>query len=283
MTHPLVAQLRSRDPAERRDACLATPDDPAAVLLVGALAERLGDPIRAVWRAAVDALVAVGRRDRGALESLREALASPDARTRCAAALAGARLAPHELRWLPRLVEGLGSDDGYVRWGAARALVEMGRGLGEVRAVLLGVVQADPSPVARRMASFCVRDLGGDDPRAAEALLAATRDPVVAVRRAALSALAALLAPAPAVEARLLEVLGSDADAASRRIAAAVLGGLAANDPGFLSAGAREALAQARESSPDPDLRRAAARALGGPVGSGPAFEQSLPTSRKTH
>jgi HEAT repeat protein len=269
VSHPILARLQSADPAERRDACLAAAQDPSAVLLVGALVPALGDPVRAVWRAASDALAAIGQRDPGVWAALREALSSAQPQTRRVAALVGARLAPRELRLLPPLVEALGSQDGYLRWGAARALVELGRTQGEVHPLLLHLAQADPNAVARRMAAFCLRDLGPDDPRTAAALLAASRDPELRVRRAALSALGALLDPPREVEERLREALLEDPDGASRRIAAAVLGGLGARDPGFLGPATRAALARARDGSPDPDLRRAAQRALLG-------FETSL-------
>ncbi len=260
--HPILARLRSPDPAVRRDACLAAAEDPSAVLLVGALVPALGDPIRAVWRAASDALAAIGQRDPGVWAALREALASDEPRTRRVAALTGARVAPRELRLLPPLIEALASEDGYLRWGAARALVELGRTQGEVHPLLLHLAQADPNAVARRMAAFCLRDLGPDDPRTAAALVAASRDAEIRVRRAALSALGALLDPPREVEERLREALTLDPDGASRRIAAAVLGTLGAGDPRFLGPATREALARARDGSPDPDLRRAAQRAL---------------------
>jgi HEAT repeat protein len=196
--------------------------------------------------------------------ALREAVAHGEPRPRRVAALVGARLAPRELRLLPPLVEALGDEDGHLRWAAARALVELGRTQGEVHLLLLHVAQAGADPVARRMAAFCLRDLGPDDPRTAAALLAASRDAELRVRRAALSALGALLDPPREVEARLREALVADADGASRRIAAAVLGTLGAGHPDFLGPTTRDALARARDASPDPDLRRAAQRALSG-------------------
>jgi HEAT repeat protein len=262
VSHPLLAQLKSPDPSLRRDACLAAAADPAAVLLVDALVPALGDPVRAVWRAASDALVAIARRDPGVWPALRGALSSPDAPTRRAAALAGARIAPRELRLLPPLVDALGSDDRYVRWGAARALVELGQTQGEVHPLVLHLAQTDPNPVARRMAAFCLRDLAPDDPRTAAALLDASRDSDLRVHRAALSALASLLAPPREVEERLRDALESDPDAASRRIATAVLRTLGTSHTDFVGERTRAALASARDSSPDPDLRRAAERTL---------------------
>jgi HEAT repeat protein len=222
----------------------------------------LGDPVREVWCAASDALVAIARRDPGVWQALRSALASPDVRTRRIAALAGARIAPRELRLLPPLVEALGCDDGTARWSAARAIVELGQTQGEVHPLVLHLAQADPNPVARRMAAFCLRDLAPDDPRTATALLAASRDGDLRVHRAALSALASLLAPPSEVEERLREAIEQDPDRASRRIAAAVLHALEASHPGFIGARTRATLERARDTSPDPDLRRAAAHAL---------------------
>ena len=65
MSHPIAAALASADPNERRAACAAAVEDPSAVLLADALAARLGDPVKAVVRAASDALVAIGRRSGG--------------------------------------------------------------------------------------------------------------------------------------------------------------------------------------------------------------------------
>jgi len=275
VTHPVLARLRDRDPAVRRDACALAAQDPAAVLLAPGLAAALGDPVRAVWRAASEALLSIAAQDAAAaLAALREALHGGDERTREVAALTGARLAPRELRWLPSLAQALGSDDGYLRWGAARQLVEMGRTDASVLAIALEIVRGGKSPVARRMAAFCVRDLGPDDPRAAAALVEASRDEVPALRRAALSCLAALLEPPRGVEERLREALERDADGACRRIAAAVLGRLAVEHPGFLSEPTRALLARARDADPDPDLRRAAARALA-PGGASPETRPS--------
>jgi TrmH family RNA methyltransferase len=76
VSHPLVERLRNADPEERRAACLAARTDPAAALLADALGKALGDSVKAVARAASDALVEIGRRDRHVDGVLREALRS---------------------------------------------------------------------------------------------------------------------------------------------------------------------------------------------------------------
>ncbi len=222
MSHPLLARLASPRAAERARACREAVDDPSAVVLVEALAERLGDPEKQVARAASDALVLLGRAHAVA-DALREALHSGTARQRWYAARSLARLEPPAPRLLPALVEALGSDDADVRWEAARLLVDTGRLHGEVLPLLLGLTGTGDLPLQRAMAAHALRELAPDEPRCAAALLAASRDADRSVRRAALTALAGLLGPPPEVLERLQEVAAGDADAASRRLAAAAL------------------------------------------------------------
>jgi HEAT repeat protein len=277
LSHPLLARLASPDPAVRRRACAEAPDDPAATLLAPALAGALGDPDKGVARAASDALVAIERSAGGTADALRKALHADAPTARFGAAFTLARLEPPAPRLLPALVEALASPDGDVRWAAARLLVEMGRLHGEVLPVLVGLARAEARAEVRRMAAFALRSLAPDRPEAARALLDATRDGDVQVRRAAFTALAALLDPPAEVAARLVEALRGDPDPPTRRLAALALGELGAASPDALPAEARDALARARAEAPDADLRRAAERslgklgALGGGVGTGGA------------
>lgn len=261
MTHPILERLRSPDSDERRDACRDAARDPSAVLLVEALAEVLGDPVKAVGQAASDALAALGREHPSVEPVLRSALRSPDPVRRTRAAFTSARLAPPELRLLPALVEALGSDDGDVRWSASKLLVELGRSTGEVLPVLLHLAGDDPDPVVRRMAIHALRELAPDRPEVAQRLIAASRDPEVRARRAALSALASLVDPPDGVAERLADVIESEPDGACRRIATVALGEVAAQDPARSEA-ARARLERLCEADRDPDLRRAAARSL---------------------
>src|SRR5262245_4963500 len=99
--HPLLERLASADPGERRAACLAAADDPSGVLLADGLAGMLGDPVKAVVRAASDALVAIARRAGGVDEALRRALHGDEPLLRWGAALTTARLEPPGPRLLP--------------------------------------------------------------------------------------------------------------------------------------------------------------------------------------
>jgi hypothetical protein len=262
VSHPLLARLRSPDADLRRQACLEVPQDPAAVILADALGESLGDPVLAVAVAASDALVALARQQHDVKPVLRASLHQPEPSRRLHAALTWARLEPPEPRLLPALVGGLGLADGKRRWWAAKCLVDTGRLHGQVLPLLVGLSRGDASPVVRRMARHCLRELACDDPAAAQALLEATYDRDVAARRAGYAALAALLDPPDAVFARLLEALSGEPDGACRRIATVALAELGAARPTALGAAGIAALRAAAEDPNDEALRRGARRAL---------------------
>ncbi|MDH3212105.1 MAG: HEAT repeat domain-containing protein [Myxococcales bacterium] len=262
MTHPLLERLAGSDPDDRRAACAEAARDPSAVLWIEALVEALGDPDKAVARAASDALATIGRTAPEVGAALRPALHGDDPMRRWGAAFTTARLEPPSEKLLPALVEALGLPDGDVRWAAAKILVETGRLVDSVLPLLLGLARGCEAPVVRRMATYCLRELAPDRPESAAALLEASRDEDLALRRAGLTALASLMEPPPAVLERLVEALAGDPDPASRRIAAAALGEVGAARREALPAGAMAALQRARASAPDCDLRAAATRAL---------------------
>lgn len=258
----LLERLASTDPADRRRACLAAAQSPAAALLADALGEALGDPEKPVARAASDALVEIANRIGDVQSAVRKALRSEVPSRRWGAALTLARIEPPGPRLLPPLVEALGSADGDVRWAAARVIVETGRLHGEVLPLLLALVRNGERAIQRRMASFALRELAPDSIEAAEALLEATRDTDLQVRRAAFTAVASLTAPLPGISTRLLEAVHEDDDAASRRLAALSLGELGRANPQAISPEAIRQLRQAERHCPDPDLRRALQRTL---------------------
>jgi HEAT repeat protein len=258
----LLETLAKGGAAERRAACREAAENPSAVLLVDALAAALGDPEKAVTRAASDALVQIGGSAGGVESAVRRALQSDAPGRRRGAALTLARLEPPGPGLLPALVEALGCADGDVRWAAARVIVTIGRAHGEVFPLLLTMVRSGEQALQRRMATFALRELAPERAEAAHALLAASRDVDLQVRRAALSAMPALTDPHPTVVTRLLEALGADDDAASRRLAALALGEIGSAKPGTISPEAMQQLEKCQQSDADPDLRRAAERAL---------------------
>jgi HEAT repeat protein len=219
----LVERLASADPHERVAACRALPADPAAALLAESLLPVLDDADARVARAAREALVAVARAGAGdaIVRRLRTAVRGQAVRARAQAALALARLEPPEPALLPALVEGLDAPDSDLRWAAARVLVDMGRLHGEIVRVLIGLARV-ARPNARRMAVLALRELAPDAAAAAHALVDASRDADAPVRRAALTAMAGLVDPPPAVRARLAEAV-HEPDPIAARLAALAL------------------------------------------------------------
>ncbi|HEX5066978.1 MAG TPA: HEAT repeat domain-containing protein [Myxococcota bacterium] len=261
MSHPLLARLRDADPDARRAACREAPDDPSAVLLVDALCAALADHAKDVACEASKALSRIGARHGGVTAALGAALRGPDPRARLLAALAIARLGPPPLKLLPALVDALALPDGDLRFAAARLLVDLGRLEPEVLGMLCALVAGVERPDVRRMAVFALRELAPDRDETARALVAASRADDAALRRAALTSLAALRDPGDAVFARLCEALAADADPAARSLAASALCELACAHPERVGADVRGALAAAAGAGPLP-ARKAASRAL---------------------
>ncbi len=262
MTHPLLGRLQSSSSDERLSACRDAVDDPSAVLLLDALGETLGDPVREVALAASDALAKLARQIDGVKPAVQRALRSDNASRRWLAALTSARIEPPTPKLLPAIVDAFTSRDAELRWMAARVLVDTGRLNPEVLPLAIGLASAGESAEVRRMAIHCVRELGPERPESTRALVAGTRDPDRSVRRAALTALAALTDPSRAVFDRLLELIGDTSDASARAMAVHSICALARDGSRDLPQNAISALRRIAEADPSVDLRAAAGRAL---------------------
>lgn len=222
MSHPLLERLRDPAPEARRKACRDVADDPSAVLLLEPLAGALADPEPTVRRAASDSLAALGRQHGEVDPLLRDALRGEARAGRFEAARALAALGPPAPRLIPALIEALGDPRQDTAWEAARLLVDTGRLHAEVVPIVTGLVHAGESEATRRMAIFCLRELAPERPKTGDALLAASRATEPALRRAAVSALPALLRSeaAEAAQERLAEAARSDPDPEVRSLAA---------------------------------------------------------------
>jgi len=235
----------------RLDAIAANGRADAADLAL--LLDALGAPTKAEQRRAAEVLAAVARAGQDVGPLLEQGLADGSARRRWGAAYACSVMGATSPACLPILLEALGSDDGDVRWAAATIIRSL-PGYQDVVPELRALVHA-LSPLQRKMALYCLRDLSAQASGLDDELLAALRDDEPAVRLAALSTVTVLAqdrqAAARAVMGRL-----DDADAGVRRAAAAALGRLGPAEPAII-----EALQRARDGA-DPALTRAAARAL---------------------
>ncbi len=255
MSHPLVERLQSPKPDERASACREAAEDPSAILLIDALGEALGDPVKAVALAASDSLARLARETDEVKKTVHRALRSDDASRRWHATLTSARIEPPTPRLLPAIVEALASREGDVRWKAARLLVDMGRVNPEVLPLVVGLVTDGESADVRRMATHCVGKLGPERSESTRALLAGSRDPDRSVRHAALTALAGLTDPSREAFDRLTEAVADPSDATSRKIAAHSLRALAREHADALPRASIAALRQIAKTDPDPDLR----------------------------
>lgn len=258
----LVTALHSAACAERVAALVSIIENPAQQLATEALAAIAGclsADSKTVRRRAADALAAVARCEPGLVATIQPWLKSANRRIRFGAAYALGAVGDHALTLdaAPALRETLGSSDGDLRWAAAELMVRLGRAHPkEIRAELLALVSG-ANPVARKMALYCLRDLGVRGSEVLEAVGSAIRDTDAHVRLAALALLSASFATNDAAALLMLERLDSDRDVGVRRAAAVALGNL---PPG--TAAAIDALRRAGSEAGDESLKRAAGKSL---------------------
>ncbi|MGH7339574.1 MAG: HEAT repeat domain-containing protein [Candidatus Rokuibacteriota bacterium] len=250
----LAERLRSPAHEERRAAIaeIATRDkvEPAEL---DALVACLGDAAKAIQRPAADACRTLAANGVSVVPLLMIALEAPDPRLRFGAAYALARLGPPPPVALPALLDALALDDGDVRWAAAELICRTDP-RATVIAGLLPLVRTGNAP-QRKMALYCLRDLGASNHDVERAALTAMDDTDGGVRLAAMTTLARLAHDRTQVAEKLMEALNAP-DARERRAAAAALG-----DLGHDSVAVRAALETATRGD-DVSLRRAAERSL---------------------
>jgi HEAT repeat protein len=250
----LAERLRSTDVAE----CIAAigvlanrgsadPDE------LGALAECLGHVRKAVQRPAADAFATLGAAGVDVAPALDRALASPVARQRWGAAFALSLIGEPPARTLPVLLETLGEDDGDMRWAAAAILLRLTDRAGLV-ASLTDLVAGGNAP-QRKMALYCLRDVGARFPAVERVVVSALDDDDEGVRLAAIAGLARLALDRGAAAGRLIAALEAE-DERCRRAAAAALGALGERSDRVIAA------LRAAAAAPDPSLVRAASGAL---------------------
>jgi len=221
--------------------------------MLGRLIELLAAASKEERRVAAARLIALAEDDVGAVAALRSALVDSDPHRRWGAAFVLYRAGVRDDDIFASAVEALGADDGDVRWAAAEIVVELARS-DEDRCGRIRGIAAGPDTKARKMALYCLRDLGiGDEALFAGALKAAD----VAVRLAAIACFGRISVLSRVGIDALRAVVEHDTDAGTRRAATVALG-----NAGNHEAEVRPALERLRAQSEDPDLARATARAL---------------------
>ena len=206
-------------------------------------------------RLAAEDLLVVAGRDATALTAIRNALSDPDAHRRWGAAFVLYRSGDTDDGVFGGALEALGANDGDVRWAAAEIVVSLALSGTDGRRRIREVA-ADAAAAGRKMALYCLRDLGeSDEDVFVDALTASD----AGIRLAAVSCLGRISVLSSLGVDALLSAVEEDADAGVRRAATVALRNATAHE-----ARVRPVLEQLRARSLDPDLVRAADRALAG-------------------
>jgi HEAT repeat protein len=212
-------------------------------------------PLKVVQRTAGETLVALADAGTPVSQAVEDAMEVGPFRRRWVAAWAASRMGgPWSAVRLAVLLEALGSDDGDVRWAAARILT----GAAAVPDALvprLRDLTGSGGPEQRKMAVYCLRDLGCTDVASAACYRAALGDGSPGVRLAGMSALLRTHGESREDARRIARLLG-DPDGGVRRAAAATLGRMSVADAEVVEALERAA------GSDDPVFGRAARAAL---------------------
>lgn len=232
-------------------AALAT-SPPDALAARDTLLSLLPHASMAVRRRAAEALARLSGLDESVRISLRPLLATADSRRRWGAAYALALVGENSAELRAAVEHCLGDDDPDVRWAAVA-----------LRCRLSGPAESDGlvrllrhgTPLQRRMAAYCLRQVYPASTAAADAVLRALEDSDAAVRLAACAAAVRLISDVRRLDAPLERLL-ADRDPRVQRAAAARCGEVSEHSERLVAA-LRRATA-----NPDPALRRAAAGAL---------------------
>jgi HEAT repeat protein len=250
---PEVRLEAIREVAENAELALSEPALDALVACVGANR-------KAIQRRAAEALAASALHDARVVEKLRAALSHADTRARWGAAYALGLITLEgalDLSVMSALIEAISSSDGDVRWAAAELVVRLGKIHRAAVSMRLIELARDGNLNARKMALYCLRDVGG--PR--EELLAIAEscsgDHPSLLKMAALSLIPRIENPGERATNLALHWLEDDPDAGVRRCAAVALGHLANRSPRVT-----EALARAAHADGDLSMQRAAQGAL---------------------
>lgn len=263
----VASDLRDIDPGRRLGAIeliLSAPagqlSEPLSDEVLDALLRCVGATQKTVQRRAIDALAQVAESgDARIIAWLRASIVSANRRMRWGAAYALGQIGAGAFAMdaADALSEALSDDDGDIRWAAANLIVRLGREYpDEIRARLI-VLGADTDHNARKMALYCIRDLGIGGADLLVVLEHAVRDPDVHVRLAALAVLTRLTDASDAAAKLALSCLETDSDPGVRRAAAVALGHLHNSSPR-----AAAALQTAAADNTDASLARAARGAL---------------------
>ncbi len=190
------------------------------------LLDALQETDKGTVRRAVERLVALAAESPGVAEALDERLRTA---RRWPIAYALGQITHPSAACLEVLVRGLGSEDQDVRWATQLLLTDLGKRYPEIGS-RLETLLSHGSATQRRMAVYCLRDIGAAGAGLPAALLRAVQDPEPLVR----VAVATTLAKAPEVGTEALDALrraaAGDVDVRVRNAASFALTRLSEDD-----------------------------------------------------
>jgi len=256
----IAIALNDADDEPRLAAIARVAENPAGLsdASLDALLRCLGANRKIIQRRAAEALAVVAQRDPRIVEKLRNALSGNDSRMRWGVAYAlGLIDDALDLRAMPVLVEALASSDGDVRWAAAELVVRLGEKNHDAVGKQLIALAHDGNLNARKMALYCLRDVGGPREDVLEAAESCCAEHHGLLKMAALSLLSRMENAGERAAALAIRLLEYDPDEGVRRCAAVALGHIGNRSPRVT-----EALACAANAGDDIYMKRAAQAAL---------------------
>jgi len=186
---------------------------------IASLIESLAHSDRAVVRTAIDSLVTLGHERPAVRESLNSLLQEVSPKKRWPVAYTLGQLSQPSSSCLDTLREALGSEDPDIRWATLQLLIRLGKNDKRIPPIVSDLLNSG-SPTQRRMAVYCLRDLGIKESSLQLQCLGDT-DPLVRV--AAVTTLSKLSHLSEDVLSVLVRLNSNDTDSRVRSAAGFVL------------------------------------------------------------
>lgn len=259
----ITLALNDAAPEARLEAISEVAEDPTIALsepALDALVACVGANRKVIQRRAAEALAGLALHDARIIEKLRAALSHADSRARWGAAYALGLVTLEgalDLAAMPALIEAIASSDGDVRWAAAELIVRLGKTHRDAVSMRLIELTRTGNLNARKMALYCLRDVGGPREELLGVAESCSGDHQSLLKMAALSLISRIENPGERATTLAIRLLEADPDAGVRRCAAVALGHLANRSPRVT-----EALARAAHADGDLSMQRAAQGAL---------------------
>ena len=182
---------------------------------IASLIESLAHSDRAVVRTAIDSLVTIGHERPEVRESLNRLLQEVSSEKRWPVAYTLGQLSQPSSSCLDTLMEALGSEDPDIRWATLQLLIRLGKNDKRILPLISELLNSG-SPTQRRMAIYCLRDLGFED-RSVQLQCLGDTDPLVRV--AAVIALSKQSRLSENVLSVLVRLNANDTDSRVRNVA----------------------------------------------------------------